>query len=74
MILHLICSASRRHNGQEVTSKHDLTLLAAIDRSWFQPFDAMETLIVDGEGGATSPCFVEEMTRRGVQLDIRDPH
>ena len=61
MVLHLICCASRWHNGQEIESKHDSTLLAAIDRSWIQLFGAMELFIVDGEGGMTSNYFVEEM-------------
>ena len=61
VVFHLICCASRWHNGQEIDSKHDSTLLAAIDRSWIQPFGAMEKLIVDGEGGMSSEFFKTEM-------------
>eukprot|EP00959_Pyramimonas_sp_CCMP1952_P254530 5316347-Pyramimonas_sp.AAC.1 len=50
----------------------DSALLAAVDRSWIQRFGSMESFIVDGEGGMTSTCFVEE-TRRGAQVDIRAP-
>ena len=73
MIFHLICCASRWHNGQEIDSKHDSTLLAAIDRSWIQLFGAMEKLIVDGEGGMASEFFKTEMRRRGVEVDPRAP-
>ena len=59
------------HNGQETASKRDSTLLAAIGRSWIQLFGAMESFIVDGEGGMTSPYSVEEIKRRGVQVDMR---
>eukprot|EP00959_Pyramimonas_sp_CCMP1952_P017128 363759-Pyramimonas_sp.AAC.1 len=31
----------------------------------------METFVVDGEGGMASAYFVEEMKRRGVQVDMR---
>eukprot|EP00959_Pyramimonas_sp_CCMP1952_P035332 740303-Pyramimonas_sp.AAC.1 len=51
MIFHLICCASRWHNDQDIASKRDSTLLAAIDQSWVQLFGAMETVIVDSEGG-----------------------
>ena len=73
MILHLVCCASRWHNGQSISDKHDSTLLAAVDRSWIQLFGSMEQFIVDGEGGMTSTHFVEEMRRRGVTVDIRAP-
>ena len=57
MVLHFICCASRWHNGQDIDSKRDSTLLAAIDRSWIQLFGAMGQLIVDGEGGMASDYF-----------------
>ena len=72
-VLHLVCCASRWHNGQVIDNHYDSTMLAAIDRSWIQLFGAMEVLIVDGEGGLTSAYFQEEMKRRGVKVDIRAP-
>ena len=74
MVLHLVCCASRWHNGQEITDRHDSTLLAAVDRSWIQLFGAMELFIVDGEGGmGNSKFFTEGLKRRGVTIDIRAP-
>ena len=60
MVLHLICCASRWHNGQEITDRHDSTLLAAVDRSWIQLFGAMELFIVDGEGGMGNSKYFTE--------------
>ena len=74
MVLHLICCASRWHNGQDITDRHDSTLHAAVDRSWSQLFGAMERFIVEGEGGmGNSKHFTEELKRRGVTVDIRAP-
>ena len=74
MVLHLICCASRWHNGTEIKDRFDSTLLSAVDRCWIQLFGAMETFIVDGEGGmGHSKYFEEELKRRGVTLDIRAP-
>ena len=74
MVLHLICCASRWHNGTEIKDRHDSTLVAAVDRCWIQLFGAMEMFIVDGEGGmGKSNHFKEELKRRGVTIDIRAP-
>eukprot|EP00959_Pyramimonas_sp_CCMP1952_P378522 7929426-Pyramimonas_sp.AAC.1 len=55
MVFHLICCASRWHNGQEISDRYDSTMRAAIDKSRVQLLGAMEQLIVDGKGGmATS--------------------
>ena len=50
MIIRLVCCASRWHNGQSISDKHDSTLLAAVDRSWIQLFGSMDQFIVGGEG------------------------
>eukprot|EP00959_Pyramimonas_sp_CCMP1952_P264254 5526297-Pyramimonas_sp.AAC.1 len=62
---HVVRRASRWHNGQEIDSKHDSTLLVASVRSWIQLFGAIETVIVDGEGGVTSAkiCGGDEEAR-----------
>eukprot|EP00959_Pyramimonas_sp_CCMP1952_P424081 8882963-Pyramimonas_sp.AAC.1 len=65
-----MCLAVAKRSGGHVQARFDA---ACRRRPCIQLFGSMETLVVDGEGGATSAYFVEEMERRGVQVDTRAP-
>eukprot|EP00959_Pyramimonas_sp_CCMP1952_P431137 9029577-Pyramimonas_sp.AAC.1 len=66
--MNLICCASRgaQRPGSRFKPRRDVAVC-------HRPSSAMEAFIVDGEGGATSAHFAEEINRRGIQLDIRLP-